>query len=89
MGSLEEAARAMGAINSWAACTCTGAGTYPILVRYADTPEEKNRPAVLMHALIMISMPSSAKTIHCNNCHYQHSPKQIMNLPVSLHGLWY
>ncbi|BDA45005.1 probable ELAV-like protein 2 [Coccomyxa sp. Obi] len=43
MGSLEEAARAMGAINSWAACTGTGAGTYPILVRYADTPEEKNR----------------------------------------------
>lgn len=53
----------MEAVNSWAACTDTGAGTYPILVRYADTPEEKNRSAVPMpmYTLILITACLAAK----------------------------
>ena len=41
--SAEEAEKAIEGINKWAAETGTGAGTFPILVRFADSPEEKAR----------------------------------------------
>ena len=43
LSSAEEAGRAIEAVNSWAASSGTGFGSFPILVRYADTPEEKAR----------------------------------------------
>ena len=43
MTSAEEAGHAIEAVNSWAASSGTGFGGFPILVRYADTPEEKAR----------------------------------------------
>ncbi len=41
--SAEEAEKAIEGINTWAATTGTGTGTFPILVRFADSPEEKAR----------------------------------------------
>ena len=43
LSSAEEAGRAIEAVNSWAASSGTGFGSFPILVRYADTAEEKAR----------------------------------------------
>ncbi|KAK9908116.1 hypothetical protein WJX75_002897 [Coccomyxa subellipsoidea] len=43
MGSADQAARAVVAVNCWAACTGAGTATHPIFVRYADTPDQKLR----------------------------------------------
>ena len=43
MGSSEEAARAIAGVNAWAAATGTGNGTFPLSVKYADSPEERAR----------------------------------------------
>ena len=43
MGSSEEAAQAIAGVNAWAASTGTGNGTFPLSVKYADSPEERAR----------------------------------------------
>ena len=43
MGSSEEAAKAIAGVNAWAASTGTGNGTFPLSVKYADSPEERAR----------------------------------------------
>ena len=46
MGSADQAARAVVAVSCWAACTGAGTATHPILVRYADTPDQKLRSSL-------------------------------------------
>ena len=47
MGSSEEAAQAIAGVNAWAASTGTGNGTFPLSVKYADSPEERQRCGVV------------------------------------------
>ena len=47
MGSPEEAAQAIAGVNVWAASTGTGNGTFPLSVKYADSPEERARCGIL------------------------------------------
>ena len=43
MGSSEEAAQAINGVNAWALSTGMGNGTFPLSVKYADSPEERAR----------------------------------------------
>ncbi len=47
MGSSEEAAQAIAGVNAWAASTGTGNGTFPLSVKYADSPEERARCGIV------------------------------------------